>query len=161
MSLCGVKAIAAGLCAPYSPACCLPAVHLTKPYPAPPAQSHGAFDLQCVTASFISLFSLQAADLDGEIDLSTCYDVTEYPVQRNYGFQIHVRVVWGRDAQCWVLGVAVGCAGWCWWVQPTALSRSLLSSDEGRGVHPFCHDVWHPSQLDSDHHEACSPHHCA
>lgn len=37
-----------------------------------------------------SRFSLQAADLDGEIDLSTCYDVTEYPVQRNYGFQIHV-----------------------------------------------------------------------
>lgn len=35
-------------------------------------------------------FSPQAADLDGEIDLSTCYDVTEYPVQRNYGFQIHV-----------------------------------------------------------------------
>ncbi|XP_016095304.1 early endosome antigen 1-like isoform X12 [Sinocyclocheilus grahami] len=30
----------------------------------------------------------EAADLDGEIDLSTCYDVTEFPVQRNYGFQI-------------------------------------------------------------------------
>lgn len=38
------------------------------------------------------LFSFsQAADLDGEIDLSTCFDVTEYSVQRNYGFQIHVR----------------------------------------------------------------------
>ncbi|XP_066877191.1 myosin phosphatase Rho-interacting protein isoform X3 [Kogia breviceps] len=33
----------------------------------------------------------EAADLDGEIDLSTCYDVTEYPVQRNYGFQIHTQ----------------------------------------------------------------------
>ncbi len=32
----------------------------------------------------------QAADLDGEIDLATCYDVTEFPVQRNYGFQILV-----------------------------------------------------------------------
>ncbi|XP_053540788.1 trichohyalin isoform X6 [Ictalurus punctatus] len=31
----------------------------------------------------------EAADLDGEIDLSTCHDVTEFPVQRNYGFQIH------------------------------------------------------------------------
>nr|XP_036847852.1 LOW QUALITY PROTEIN: myosin phosphatase Rho-interacting protein-like [Manis javanica] len=31
----------------------------------------------------------EAADLDGEIDLSACYDVTEYPVQRNYRFQIH------------------------------------------------------------------------
>ncbi|XP_069840366.1 myosin phosphatase Rho-interacting protein isoform X2 [Dendropsophus ebraccatus] len=33
----------------------------------------------------------EAADLDGEIDLSTCYDVTEFPVQRNYGFQIHTK----------------------------------------------------------------------
>lgn len=33
----------------------------------------------------------QASDLDGEIDLSTCYNVTEYQAQRNYGFQIHVR----------------------------------------------------------------------
>ncbi|CDQ77675.1 unnamed protein product [Oncorhynchus mykiss] len=32
----------------------------------------------------------EAADLDGEINLSTCYDITDYPVQRNYGFQIHV-----------------------------------------------------------------------
>ncbi|KAF7709050.1 trichohyalin isoform X3 [Silurus meridionalis] len=31
----------------------------------------------------------EAVDLDGEIDLSTCFDVTEFPVQRNYGFQIH------------------------------------------------------------------------
>ncbi|XP_073797247.1 myosin phosphatase Rho-interacting protein isoform X17 [Danio rerio] len=30
----------------------------------------------------------EASDLDGEIDLSLCYDVTEFPVQRNYGFQI-------------------------------------------------------------------------
>uniref|UniRef100_A0A8C8CAB6 PH domain-containing protein n=1 Tax=Oncorhynchus tshawytscha TaxID=74940 RepID=A0A8C8CAB6_ONCTS len=33
----------------------------------------------------------QASDLDGEIDLSTCYNVTEYQAQRNYGFQIHTR----------------------------------------------------------------------
>ncbi|KAM8961841.1 myosin phosphatase Rho-interacting protein isoform 3-T3 [Pelodytes ibericus] len=33
----------------------------------------------------------EAADLDGEIDLSTCHDVTEYPVQRNYGFLIHTK----------------------------------------------------------------------
>ncbi|XP_064423738.1 GRIP and coiled-coil domain-containing protein 2 isoform X2 [Latimeria chalumnae] len=31
----------------------------------------------------------EASDLDGEIDLTTCYSVTEYQVQRNYGFQIH------------------------------------------------------------------------
>lgn len=34
---------------------------------------------------------LQADELDGEIDLRSCTDVTEYAVQRNYGFQIHVR----------------------------------------------------------------------
>lgn len=28
--------------------------------------------------------------MDGEINLSTCYDITEYPAQKNYGFQIHV-----------------------------------------------------------------------
>ncbi|MGH0137459.1 UNVERIFIED_CONTAM: hypothetical protein FKN15_024601 [Acipenser sinensis] len=33
----------------------------------------------------------EATDLDGEIDLSTCHDVTEFPVQRNYGFQIHTK----------------------------------------------------------------------
>ncbi|XP_042198404.1 myosin phosphatase Rho-interacting protein isoform X4 [Callorhinchus milii] len=32
-----------------------------------------------------------ASDLDGEIDLSSCYNVTEYQVQRNYGFQIHTQ----------------------------------------------------------------------
>ncbi|KAJ1096604.1 hypothetical protein NDU88_001739 [Pleurodeles waltl] len=33
----------------------------------------------------------EASDIDGEIDLSTCYDVIEVPVQRNYGFQIHTK----------------------------------------------------------------------
>ncbi|KAG2460968.1 MPRIP protein, partial [Polypterus senegalus] len=32
-----------------------------------------------------------ASDLDGEIDLTTCYNVTEYQVQRNYGFQIYTQ----------------------------------------------------------------------
>uniref|UniRef100_A0A3B4U7T8 Myosin phosphatase Rho interacting protein n=1 Tax=Seriola dumerili TaxID=41447 RepID=A0A3B4U7T8_SERDU len=36
-------------------------------------------------------FVLLASDLDGEIDLSTCYSVTEYQAQRNYGFQIHTQ----------------------------------------------------------------------
>lgn len=35
--------------------------------------------------------------MDGEIDLSTCCDVTEYPVQRNYGFQIHVSLGWSLE----------------------------------------------------------------
>ncbi|XP_013916110.1 PREDICTED: TRIO and F-actin-binding protein isoform X5 [Thamnophis sirtalis] len=33
----------------------------------------------------------EADDLDGEIDLRTCTDVTEYAVQRNYGFQINTK----------------------------------------------------------------------
>ncbi|XP_062859401.1 myosin phosphatase Rho-interacting protein isoform X2 [Trichomycterus rosablanca] len=33
----------------------------------------------------------EASDLDGEIDLSTCHNVTEYQAQRNYGFQIHTQ----------------------------------------------------------------------
>ncbi|XP_069373264.1 uncharacterized protein [Paralichthys olivaceus] len=33
----------------------------------------------------------EASQLDGEIDLSTCYDVKEFPVQRNYGFQIQCK----------------------------------------------------------------------
>nr|XP_030711883.1 TRIO and F-actin-binding protein isoform X2 [Globicephala melas] len=33
----------------------------------------------------------EADELDGEIDLRCCTDVTEYAVQRNYGFQIHTK----------------------------------------------------------------------
>lgn len=40
---------------------------------------------------FVCMYQ-QACDLDGEIDLSSCYNVTEYQAQRNYGFQIHVSV---------------------------------------------------------------------
>ncbi|KAM7387548.1 hypothetical protein PAMA_009931 [Pampus argenteus] len=31
----------------------------------------------------------EASDLEGEISLTKCYNVSEYQVQRNYGFQIH------------------------------------------------------------------------
>ncbi|XP_075999422.1 uncharacterized protein LOC142992763 [Genypterus blacodes] len=34
----------------------------------------------------------EASDLDGEIDLTKCYHVSEYQVQRNYGFQIHTKM---------------------------------------------------------------------
>ncbi|XP_055360231.1 myosin phosphatase Rho-interacting protein isoform X2 [Betta splendens] len=33
----------------------------------------------------------EASDLDGEIDLTSCSNVTEYQAQRNYGFQIHTQ----------------------------------------------------------------------
>ncbi|KAG8511154.1 LOW QUALITY PROTEIN: TRIO and F-actin-binding protein, partial [Galemys pyrenaicus] len=37
----------------------------------------------------VGRFLFQADELDGEIDLRACTDVTEHAVQRNYGFQIH------------------------------------------------------------------------
>lgn len=49
------------------------------------------------------VFPPQASELDGEVDLSTCYDVKEFPVQRNYGFQILV----GVDCSCQRLSAAV------------------------------------------------------
>ncbi|XP_076608362.1 uncharacterized protein LOC143333877 [Chaetodon auriga] len=33
----------------------------------------------------------EAADVDGEINLSTCFDITDYPTQKDCGFQIHTR----------------------------------------------------------------------
>lgn len=45
------------------------------------------------------VFLLQADELDGEIDLRSCTDVTEFAVQRNYGFQIHVRLL--AAGGCW------------------------------------------------------------
>ncbi|XP_026999559.1 myosin phosphatase Rho-interacting protein isoform X2 [Tachysurus fulvidraco] len=33
----------------------------------------------------------EAADMDGEINLSTCYDITDFPMQKKYGFQIHTK----------------------------------------------------------------------
>ena len=44
---------------------------------------------------------MQADDLDGEIDLRFCTDVTEFAVQRNYGFQIHVSVWHHMDMEQW------------------------------------------------------------
>lgn len=73
---------------------------------------------------------LQADELDGEIDLRFCTDVTEYAVQRNYGFQIHVslRAVGGgipggppRG------GVGVECGSPAW--LPSLISPETLSSE--------------------------------
>lgn len=37
---------------------------------------------------------MQKDDLDGEIDLKSCVKVSEFDVEKNYGFQIQVRVCW-------------------------------------------------------------------
>uniref|UniRef100_A0A4W5N445 Myosin phosphatase Rho interacting protein n=1 Tax=Hucho hucho TaxID=62062 RepID=A0A4W5N445_9TELE len=36
-------------------------------------------------------FAEENSDLEGEIDLTKCHNVSEYQVQRNYGFQIHTQ----------------------------------------------------------------------
>lgn len=51
---------------------------------------------------------MQADDLDGEIDLRSCTDVTEFAVQRNYGFQIHVSVQHCVDIEQWHQGTPGG-----------------------------------------------------
>uniref|UniRef100_A0A3Q4H3G7 Myosin phosphatase Rho interacting protein n=1 Tax=Neolamprologus brichardi TaxID=32507 RepID=A0A3Q4H3G7_NEOBR len=45
--------------------------------------------LVSLNAYLHDVFSSQASDLEGEINLMKCYNVSEYQVQRNYGFQIH------------------------------------------------------------------------
>lgn len=51
----------------------------------------GRFGLPSLHELWLALL-LQADELDGEIDLRSCTDVSECMVQRNYGFQIHVRL---------------------------------------------------------------------
>ncbi|MCI4374934.1 hypothetical protein PGIGA_G00012190, partial [Pangasianodon gigas] len=80
----------------------------------------------------------QAADLDGEIDLSTCYDVTEFPVQRNYGFQIHEKLVsdWSvatRRAHAQFIHIYVSCCA-VNGMRCSSLSHSLNRADAQRGV---------------------------
>lgn len=40
----------------------------------------------------VLLFSAQKDDLDGEIDLKSCVKVSEFDVEKNYGFQIQVTI---------------------------------------------------------------------
>lgn len=39
-----------------------------------------------------SALPLQKDDVDGEIDLKSCVNVSEFDVEKNYGFQIQVRL---------------------------------------------------------------------
>lgn len=83
-----------------------------------------------------SFFCPQASDLEGEIDLTKCYSVSEYQVQRNYGFQIHVRS-WTQHTE-----TAVSSA-------PTRrLTRCFYASDAERCLHAVGHDVWDTQELD-------------
>uniref|UniRef100_A0A8C8D6Z6 PH domain-containing protein n=1 Tax=Oncorhynchus tshawytscha TaxID=74940 RepID=A0A8C8D6Z6_ONCTS len=61
---------------------------MTKLYEDGMWKKHCVMLILPLTFFFLYVVLFQAADMDGEIDLSTCYDVTEFPVQRNYGFQI-------------------------------------------------------------------------
>lgn len=41
---------------------------------------------------FVPNCVLQKDDLDGEVDLKSCVKVSEFDVEKNYGFQIQVSV---------------------------------------------------------------------
>lgn len=43
---------------------------------------------ECITV----FFSSQKDDMDGEIDLKSCVKVSEFDVEKNYGFQIQVNI---------------------------------------------------------------------
>lgn len=77
-------------------------------------------------------FLLQADELDGEIDLRCCTDVTEYAVQRNYGFQIHVRLCAGvRGEACLEGPLEHSCPSRDWLLSllyPEALSSEPVRS---------------------------------
>lgn len=70
----------------------------------------------------IVTFLLQADELDGEIDLRSCTDVTEYAVQRNYGFQIHVRLHAAGGWHGWRAP-----RRWCWCGAQLSIRDWLLS----------------------------------
>ncbi len=40
----------------------------------------------------VAVFSVQKDDMDGEIDLKSCMKVSEFDVEKNYGFQIQASV---------------------------------------------------------------------
>lgn len=46
----------------------------------------------CVDCECITVFSVQKDDMDGEIDLKSCVKVSEFDVEKNYGFQIQVNI---------------------------------------------------------------------
>ncbi|XP_067100555.1 myosin phosphatase Rho-interacting protein isoform X1 [Osmerus mordax] len=75
----------------------------------------------------------EASDLDGEIDLSTCYNVTEYQAQRNYGFQIHTQegvhtlsAMTAGIRRNWILAVMKN-------VRPSSTAPDVASSTEDHG----------------------------
>uniref|UniRef100_A0A8C5GRX5 Myosin phosphatase Rho-interacting protein-like n=1 Tax=Gouania willdenowi TaxID=441366 RepID=A0A8C5GRX5_GOUWI len=71
----------------------------------------------------------EASELDGEVDLSTCYDVKEFPVQRNYGFQILC-----KDGACTLSAMTSGIRRN--WIQAiTKNVRTTIAPDVTRSLH--------------------------
>ena len=83
----------------------------------------------------------QASDLDGEIELSTCYNVTEYQAQRNYGFQIHVRNLLAVENTTFFFLLVV------------MFDLVISPPDPGGSAHPVRHDGRHQEELDPGRHE--------
>uniref|UniRef100_A0A3Q3FFW8 Myosin phosphatase Rho interacting protein n=1 Tax=Labrus bergylta TaxID=56723 RepID=A0A3Q3FFW8_9LABR len=71
----------------------------------------------------------EASELDGEIDLTTCYDVKEFPVQRNYGFQIVC-----KDGACTLSAMTSGIRRN--WIQAIMKNvRPTIAPDVTRSLH--------------------------
>uniref|UniRef100_A0A3Q3G1E9 Myosin phosphatase Rho interacting protein n=1 Tax=Kryptolebias marmoratus TaxID=37003 RepID=A0A3Q3G1E9_KRYMA len=80
----------------------------------------------------------EASELDGEIDLSTCYDVKEFPVQRNYGFQILC-----KDGVCTLSAMTSGIRRN--WIQAIMKNvRPTIAPDVTRVEVPKADDHKHP-----------------
>lgn len=101
--------------------------------------------------------SPQASDLDGEIDLSTCSNVTEYQAQRNYGFQIHV---WDLAFDKIFLKVFVFKAR-CMLEFSWSLKVEVFPFlDAGGSPYSVSHDSRDTEKLDAGHHEECQTLYC-
>ncbi|XP_054913734.1 227 kDa spindle- and centromere-associated protein isoform X4 [Poeciliopsis prolifica] len=89
----------------------------------------------------------EASELDGEIDLSTCYDVKEFPVQRNYGFQILC-----KDGACTLSAMTSGIRRN--WIQAIMKNvRPIVAPDVTRSIpdeNIKSHVILEPCQVTSD-----------
>ncbi|XP_008434605.1 myosin phosphatase Rho-interacting protein isoform X3 [Poecilia reticulata] len=89
----------------------------------------------------------EASELDGEIDLSTCYDVKEFPVQRNYGFQILC-----KDGACTLSAMTSGIRRN--WIQAIMKNvRPTVAPDVTRSIpdeNTKSHVMLEPCQVTSD-----------
>lgn len=85
--------------------------------------------------------------MDGEIDLKSCVRVSEFDVEKNYGFQIQVISITALSVSSFYSTPALASH------RPNSLV--FVFPDEGGRVHALCHDGWHQEKLDRGSKEVC------